>query len=329
MNVMVVGGAGYIGSHAAKQLIEKGHEVVVVDNLYRGHRKAVHPDATFYELNIAQRERMTEILKEHAIECVMHFSALTYVGESVDNPLSYYENNTSGTIALLQAMQTAGVKRFVFSSTCATYGEPDDVPITETMSQSPVSPYGWSKRFVEQILLDQVQADPEFAFCAPRYFNVAGAAADGSLGEDHEPETHLIPVILQTLLGQREKVVIFGTDYPTPDGTCVRDYVHVDDLVAAHIAAMEALEPGDARFYNLGIGKGYSVREILDAVERVTGMKIPIEFGERRPGDATTLFANPNKAATELNWTAKLGIDEIVATAWNWHKNHPNGYEDE
>ena len=230
---------------------------------------------------------MAELLVRYEVECVMHFAALAYVGESVTDPLAYYDNNTAGTISLLKAMHSEGVNRLVFSSTCATYGEPEGVPIVETMRQSPISPYGWSKWCVERILRDYSAANREFAFVAPRYFNVAGCASDGSLGEDHHPETHLIPVVLQALLGQREKVVVFGTDYPTPDGTCIRDYIHVEDLCEAHIVAMNALQPGDARFYNLGIGRGYSVKEVIDSVrardgqEGAGGIRSP---AARRPG---------------------------------------------
>ncbi len=327
MNVMVAGGAGYIGSHAVKMLIEAGHRVVAVDNLYRGHRQAVHPQAAFHQADIADVFEMAALLVRYEVECVMHFSALTYVGESVTEPLSYYDNNTAGTIGLLKAMDSEGVRRLVFSSTCATYGEPEGVPIVETMRQSPISPYGWSKWCVERILRDYAASKPDFAFVAPRYFNVAGAASDGSLGEDHRPETHLIPVILQTLLGQREKVVVFGTDYPTPDGTCIRDYIHVEDLCEAHIVAMNALRPGDARFYNLGIGRGYSVREVIESVERVTGGKVPVQYGPRRPGDPAALYANAQKIRDELGWQAcHTQIDDIVATAWNWFKEHPQGY---
>jgi UDP-glucose 4-epimerase len=329
MNVLVAGGAGYIGSHAVKLLHEKGHRVVAVDNLYRGHRQAVHPKAAFHEADIGDSAQMIELLSKYEIDCVMHFSALAYVGESVTEPLDYYENNTSGTVSLLKAMKTAGVKRFVFSSTCATYGEPEGVPIVETMRQSPISPYGWSKYFVERILVDYAASDPEFSFIAPRYFNVAGSAADGSIGEDHHPETHLIPVILQTILGQREKLTVFGTDYPTPDGTCIRDYIHVEDLCEAHIVAMSALKPGMAKFYNLGIGTGYSVRQIIDSAERVTGCKLKVEYGPRRPGDPAALYANASRIAKELGWTARYtDIDATVATAWNWYKNHPHGYGD-
>ncbi len=329
MNVMVAGGAGYIGSHAVKQLIEAGHRVVAVDNLFRGHASAVSPRAAFEKIELADTAALTEQLGRHEIDCVMHFAALAYVGESVTEPLTYYDNNTAGTVSLLQAMQAAGVKRFVFSSTCATYGEPETTPIVETMRQQPINPYGWSKWCVERILKDYAASDPEFAFTALRYFNVAGAAADGSLGEDHEPETHLIPVVLQAALGQRDNVTVFGTDYPTPDGTCIRDYIHVEDLCAAHIVAMNALQPGDTRFYNLGIGKGYSVKEVLEAAGRVTAAKIPVVYGARRPGDPAVLFADASKIREELGWSAQYtDIDRITATAWQWIKNHPDGYGD-
>lgn len=324
---MVAGGAGYIGSHAVKQLIETGHKVLVVDNLYRGHVEAVHPKAQFLKIDLAETQALAEAMAKNSIDCVMHFAALAYVGESVTEPLSYYDNNTAGTISLLKAMKQSNVKRLVFSSTCATYGEPEGTPIVETMRQSPINPYGWSKWCVERILRDYSAADPAFSFVAPRYFNVAGAAADGTLGEDHYPETHLIPVLLLAILGKRDKVTVFGTDYPTPDGTCIRDYIHVEDLCAAHIEAMIALKPGDARFYNLGIGKGYSVKEVIESAERVTGKKVPLEYGARRPGDPAELFANADKIRKELGWSAKyVKIDDIVSTAWNWHKNHPNGY---
>ena len=327
MQVMVAGGAGYIGSHAVKQLIEAGHQVVVVDNLFRGHRQAVHPQAKFYPLHLSDTRALADLLHKHSVDCVMHFAALAYVGESVADPLAYYDNNTAGTISLLEAMKEAGVTRLVFSSTAATYGEPTATPIVETMRQEPINPYGWSKWCVERILRDYAAADPQFGYAALRYFNVAGAAADGSLGEAHEQETHLIPVVLQAALGRREKVTVFGTDYPTPDGTCIRDYVHVEDLCAAHIAAIEALRPGDTRFYNLGIGRGYSVKEVLDAANRVTGRKIPVDYGPRRPGDPAVLYASADKIRVELGWSARYTqIDPIVASAWNWHQRHPEGY---
>jgi UDP-glucose-4-epimerase GalE len=329
MNIMVVGGAGYIGSHAVKQLIEAGHQVAVVDNLSRGHRRAVHPAAAFHQADLAQTQVLADLLARHATDCVMHFSALAYVGESVTDPLAYYHNNTGGTISLLAAMRAAGVARFVFSSTCAVYGQPEAVPIVETMRQEPLSPYGWSKWCVERVLRDYAAAEPRFGFAALRYFNVAGAAADGSLGEDHRPESHLIPLVLRTALGLRERIEVFGTDYPTPDGTCIRDYIHVDDLCRAHLAAMHALGPGDARFYNLGIGRGYSVREVIDAAGRVTGRQIPVAYGPRRPGDPAALWANAALIRRELGWSARYTeIDAIVASAWSWHQAHPRGYED-
>jgi UDP-glucose 4-epimerase len=327
MNVMVAGGAGYIGSHAVKQLLDAGHKVVAVDNLFRGHAQAVDRRATFRKIDLAETDALAKALAEEAVDCVMHFAALAYVGESVSDPLAYYDNNTSGTVSLLKAMKAVGVKRLVFSSTCATYGEPEATPIVETMRQSPISPYGWSKWCVERVLRDYAAADRDFSFVALRYFNVAGAAADGSLGEDHDPETHLIPVLLLTALGQREKTTVFGEDYPTPDGTCIRDYIHVEDLCAAHIVAMNALRAGDARFYNLGIGRGYSVKEVIDATRRVTGVDFRVEYGPRRSGDPAILFANADKICRELGWLARyVEIDAVVATAWNWLKHHPRGY---
>jgi UDP-glucose 4-epimerase len=328
MNIMVAGGAGYIGSHATKQLLDAGHRVLVVDNLYRGHRRAVDPRAVFHQADLAQTHILAELMAKHAIEAVMHFAALAYVGESVTDPLAYYKNNTAGTISMLMAMKEAGVRRFVLSSTAATYGEPQEVPIAETMRQEPINPYGWSKWCIERVLRDCTAADPSFAFVALRYFNVAGTAADGSLGEDHDPETHLIPAILLAALGRREKITVFGTDYPTPDGTCIRDYIHVEDLCAAHIVALAALRPGDMRFYNLGIGKGYSVREVLDSARRVTQRDIPVEYGPRRPGDPAVLYSSPEKIHRELGWKARYQeIDPIVETAWKWFLAHPRGYE--
>jgi UDP-glucose 4-epimerase len=327
MNVLVAGGAGYIGSHAVKQLIQAGHRVVAIDNLYRGHRQAVHPRAVFEKVDLAETGRMAELMRAHQIECVMHFAALAYVGESVTQPLAYYENNTAGTVRLLEAMRLAGVKRLVFSSTCATYGEPEQVPIVETLRQEPINPYGWSKWCVERVLKDYLAADAEFSFVALRYINVAGSARDGSLGEDHDPETHLIPVLLLAALGKRPPVTVFGTDYPTPDGTCIRDYIHVEDLCDAHILAMQTQRPGQGLFFNLGIGRGYSVREVIEAAGRVTGLQIPVAYGDRRPGDPAVLYANADKIRQAFNWTARYtDIDQIIATAWNWFRQHPTGY---
>ncbi len=327
MNVLVTGGAGYIGSHAVKRLREAGHTVVVLDNLFRGHLAAVPSDVTFHEIDLRQMQAVAEVLEQHKIDCVMHFAALAYVGESVTQPLRYYDNNTAGSISLLEAMDRAGVRRLVFSSTCATYGQPDTMPLTEDLPQSPINPYGWSKLFVERILRDYAAANPDFAFAALRYFNVAGCASDGSLGEDHDPETHLIPVMINAALGKVEKVTVFGDDYDTPDGTCIRDYIHVEDLVDAHVAVMDALKPGDTRFYNLGIGRGRSVKELIEAAKRVTGVDFKVEMGPRRPGDPPRLFADASKIAHELGWQARVReIEPMIETAWRWFRAHPNGY---
>jgi len=328
MNVLVTGGGGYIGSHAVKQLREAGHEPVVLDDFSRGHREAVPPDVAVEELSPNQTEAITNALVYHRIDCVMHFAALAYVGESVQEPLRYYQNNTAGTISLLQAMQAAGVERFVLSSTAATYGEPERVPITEEEPQRPINPYGWSKLFVEQVLRDTGQANGRFGFASLRYFNVAGCDPDGTVGEDHEPETHLIPVLLEVALGKREKIFVHGDDYDTSDGTCIRDYIHVTDLVRAHIVVMEALQDGDQRFYNLGIGEGKSVWELVEAARQVTGQPIPAEVGPRRPGDPPVLYADPSRIQRELGWEAQYtGVTTMIETAWRWFRNHPDGYE--
>ena len=322
MNVLVTGGAGYIGSHAVKLLLATGHTPVVLDNLSYGHRWAVPESVPFYQVDLAETAKIADILRTHEIDSVMHFAALIAVGESVQKPLLYYRNNTAGAISLLEAMETVGVKKFVFSSTAATYGEPEETPIFETTKQQPINPYGRSKWFVEQILKDKLAADPTFGFTIFRYFNVAGAAKDGTLGEDHFPETHLIPLVLFAALGKRDAITVFGTDYPTPDGTCIRDYVHVEDLVAAHVLAIESIRPSEGRFYNLGIGRGYSVKEILDAAKKVTGRDIPTKYGPRREGDPSKLYANSEKAQKELGWKpVYTEPEEIIETAWNWHRN--------
>jgi len=328
MNILITGGAGYIGSHAVRQLRSAGHEVVVLDNLVTGHREAVPNDVPFYHYDLAQTGPITELLVKHRIEGVMHFAAFALVGESVRLPLMYYANNTAGTISLLTAMKTAHVKKFVFSSTAATYGEPEEVPIYETTPQNPINPYGRSKWFVEQLLFDEAYSDPSFAFTIFRYFNVAGATIDGTIGEAHVVETHLIPNILFAAMGKKDKISVFGTDYPTPDGTCIRDYVHVDDLVNAHLSAMTTLASGDAQVFNLGSGCGYSVREMLEAVKVVTQREIPTEYVERREGDPAVLLANPDRAKRELGWNPKYtDMKDIVETAWRWHTSHPNGYK--
>ena len=327
MNIAVLGGAGYIGSHAVKLLAERGHRVTAVDNLVNGHRAAVDAAARLVVLDAGDTAGLTAVLKAEKIEAVMHFAASAYVGESVRNPRLYYRNNVANTVRVLDAMHLAGVSRLVFSSTCATYGEPGKVPITEEAPQHPISPYGRSKHMVEQMLLDTARAE-NLAFAAPRYFNVAGAALDGTLGEDHRPETHLIPIVLQTALGQHEQVDIYGADYPTPDGTCVRDYIHVWDLVEAHLVLLENLQPGRGLFYNLGVGRGYSVREIIDACHRVTGRNIPTRLVARRPGDPPVLYAAPERMFKDFGWKARITeLDSIIASAWRWLRNHPRGYQ--
>jgi len=319
MNVLVTGGAGYIGSHAVKQLLAAGYQPIVLDNLSNGHRRAVPESVPFYQTDLSETDKIVEILRKHEIGIVMHFAALIAVGESVARPLLYYRNNTAGAVSLLDAMDVAGVKKFVFSSTAATYGEPEDTPIFETARQLPINPYGRSKWFVEQILQDKLAADPAFGYTVFRYFNVAGAAKDGSLGEKHEPETHLIPLVLLAALGKRDAITVFGTDYPTPDGTCLRDYIYVEDLVDAHILAINVTQSGYGRCYNLGIGHGYSVQEILDAAKKVTGRNIPTIYGPRREGDPARLYANSDKAQKELGWKPKYTRpEEIIETAWNW-----------
>ncbi len=327
MNVLVTGGAGYIGSHAVQRLIADGHTVVVMDNLYRGHQAAVPPEVAFVEGDLHDFDKLVEIFRGYAIECVMNFAALTYVGESVEQPLSYYHNNTAGVLCLLRAMAEVGVNKIVHSSTAATYGEPPEMPITEETRQQPINPYGMSKLMVETILKDTAAANPDFAFACPRYFNVAGCDPEARIGEDHTPETHLIPVLLEAATGKREKAYIFGTDYPTPDGTCIRDYVHVVDLIDAHVLLMNALKPGDQRFYNLGIGNGMSVRQIVDAVKKVTGVDFTVEIGDRRAGDPPSLYADPRKIKDDLGWEAKItDVETMVADAYRWFKANPKGY---
>jgi len=330
MNVLVAGGAGYIGSHTVKRLKEAGHAPVIYDNLSRGHRAAVEIlNVPFINADLNDRPALTGALRQHKIDTVMHFAAYAYVGESVDKPLMYYQNNVATTISVLQTMQEVGVERFVFSSTCAVYGDPDKIPITEEEKKAPVSPYGRSKLQVEQILQDTPLGWKSFRFAALRYFNASGCAMDGSLGEDHDPETHLIPVVLQTIQGVRLEMSVFGTDYPTKDGTNVRDYIHVDDLADAHIAAMEKLKAGEPIFCNLGTGNGFSVREIIQAAEKATGKKVNVKYGPRRAGDAIALYADASKAKRVLGWEAKHKDPEsIIRSAWNWFSKHPKGYGD-
>jgi UDP-glucose 4-epimerase len=325
VNVLVVGGAGYIGSHAVRLLTRAGHKTWVYDNLVFGHPQAA-PAGMLIEGDLQDRRRLVSVLREHEIEAVMHFAAFAFVGESVVDPAKYYQNNVVGSLNLLEAMREAGVLKIVFSSTTATYGEPDVMPITEDVPQRPINPYGFSKLVVEQALADYALAY-EFSYAALRYFNAAGASPAGDIGEDHDPETHLIPLVLQVALGQRSHITIFGDDYPTPDGTCIRDYVHVDDLATAHLAALEQLGPGVMLKLNLGTGRGASVREVIEACRRVTGHSIPAEVGLRRPGDPPELVADSTRAQTTLSWRPQYtDIESIVRTAWGWHSKHPRGF---
>ena len=326
MNVLVVGGAGYIGSHAVALLIDAGHSVWVYDNLSRGHREAL-PAGLLVEGELTDREKLAATLRDKKIDAVMHFAAFALVNESVNDPALYYQNNVVAAIALLEAMREADVKKIVFSSTTATYGEPEIVPIPETTPQRPINPYGFTKLVIEQALADYAAAYG-FAYAALRYFNAAGARPDGTIGEDHDPESHLIPIVLQVALGQREHITVFGDDYPTPDGTCIRDYIHVDDLGDAHLRALERLEPGKGLCVNLGTGRGTSVREIIQACREVTGHPIPEVMGQRRAGDPPELIADARLAKELLGWTPKyMSVRPIVETAWAWHQSHPNGYQ--
>ena len=326
MNVFVTGGAGYIGSHVVRLLAEAGHRVRVYDNLSEGHRAAV-PAGALFEGDLMDEARLVEGLSG-GFDCVMHFAAHCYVGESMENPEKYYRNNVIGSLRLAAAMRQAGVGRIVFSSSAATYGNPVRTPIPEDHPQDPINAYGQTKLDFEHVLKYYAGAYG-LGFAALRYFNAAGAAPDARIGEDHDPETHLVPIVLQVALGQRKNVAIFGTDYPTPDGTCVRDYIHVYDLAQAHILAMEAIEPGKGLAFNLGNGSGYSVREVIETARRVTGRKIPVKEGPRRAGDPPTLVASSEKIIRGLGWKPKFPqLQEIVETAWRWHRAHPDGYGD-
>ncbi|MGB2986138.1 MAG: UDP-glucose 4-epimerase GalE [Phycisphaerae bacterium] len=327
MNVFVTGGAGYVGSHCVRGLCDGEHSVVVYDNLTRGHRESVDPRATLIIGDLGDAALLDRTFTEGSFDAVMHFAAYAEVGESVEEPLRYYRNNIVNTVSLLEAMYAHGIKKLVFSSTCATYGIPAAVPITEDMPQRPINPYGRTKLAIEWALRDSAGAWG-LAATALRYFNAAGAAADGRIGEDHEPESHLIPRVLNVALGQTEKIKIFGLDYPTPDGTCVRDYVHVDDLSSIHRIAIETQVDGRFRCYNVGTGQGVSVKEVIEAAREVTGHKIPASPAPRREGDPSELYADPTLVSTELGWQPKYtDIRRTIETAWNWHRKHPNGYK--
>ncbi len=331
MAILVLGGAGYIGSHMVDRLIEKGEEeVVVVDSLVTGHRAAVHPSAKFYQGDLADREFMSMVFGENPdVDAVIHFAAYSLVAESMKKPLKYFDNNTAGMIKLLEVMSEFGVKYIVFSSTAATYGIPNEIPIKETTPQRPINPYGESKLMMETIMKWSDRAYG-IKFVPLRYFNVAGAKPDGSIGEDHSPETHLLPIILQVAQGVREKIMIFGDDYNTPDGTNVRDYVHPFDLADAHLLALNYLRQGNpSTAFNLGSSTGFSNLQILEAARKVTGQKIPAEKAARRSGDPDTLIASSEKAREVLGWKPQFDdIEKIIASAWAWHSSHPKGYDD-
>jgi len=326
MNILVTGGAGYIGSIVAEELIREGESVVVFDNLYTGHRAAVPPEAVFVEGDLADRAAVKAVFDTYEIDAVMHFASYTLVGESMEQPFKYLGDNVTNGLNLLQEAVAHGVRRFILSSTANLFDQPERMPIDEEERIVPGSPYGESKHILERILhwMDRIFG---FRYAALRYFNAAGASPTGERGEDHDPETHLIPRVLQVALGQRDKIVIFGDDYPTRDGTCVRDYIHVVDLAQAHILALRALDQG-SRTYNLGNGRGFTVKEVIETCREVTGHPIPAEVGPRRPGDPAILVASSEKIRRELGWEPKYpDLHTIVEHAWEWHRTHPHGYE--
>ncbi|NBH40911.1 UDP-glucose 4-epimerase GalE [Ligilactobacillus murinus] len=330
MSVLVLGGAGYIGSHTVDRLVDQGQDVVVVDSLVTGHRAAVNDKAKFYQGDLADQDFMRKVFTENPeIDAVIHFAAYSLVAESMKKPLKYFDNNTAGMIKLLEVMNEFDIKNIVFSSTAATYGIPEKMPIMESDPQDPINPYGESKLMMEKIMR---WADEAYGtkFVALRYFNVAGAKPDGSIGEDHGPETHLIPIVLQVAQGKRDKLQIFGDDYNTPDGTNVRDYVHPFDLADAHILAVDYLRKGnESNAFNLGSSTGFSNLEIVEAARKVTGKEIPAEIAPRRGGDPDSLIASSDKAREILGWKPKFdNIERIIETAWAWHSSHPNGYDD-
>lgn len=329
MKILVLGGAGYIGSHTVYALEEAGHDVVIADNLATGHVQAVHPKAKFYQGDIHDFDFLCKLFEAEKVDVVIHFAAFSLVGESVTNPLKYYDNNLCGTKVLLDAMVHCGVDKIVFSSTAATYGEPRSVPILESDPTEPTNPYGETKLAMEK-MFKWVGAAHGIRFVSLRYFNACGAHMSGKIGEAHNPETHLIPIVLQVPNGQRDHVSIFGDDYPTRDGTCVRDYIHVTDLASAHILAAEYLmNGGENNVFNLGNGVGFTVKEIIDTAEKVVGKPIKCEMAARRAGDPAQLVASSEKAKTVLGWKPKYDdIETIIGSAWNWHKEHPHGYED-
>jgi len=326
LNILVTGGAGYVGSHCVRGLCDDGQAVTVYDNLSTGHRAAVDARAALIVADLADPPKLSQVLAAGGFEAVMHFAASAEVGESVQNPLFYYRNNVANSLNLLEAMKNHGVKKMVFSSTCATYGIPHSVPISEDMPQSPINPYGRTKLCIEWMLRDSAAAWG-LGSTALRYFNAAGAASDASIGEDHDPESHLIPRVLGVALGKSEGVRIFGVDYDTPDGSCIRDYIHVEDLSCVHGLALQTLEEGQFRAYNVGTGQGVSVKELIEAAREVTGQDIPATPSPRREGDPPELYADPTKVSTELGWQPKFGeIRRTIESAWAWHRAHPDGF---
>ncbi|MCB0742381.1 MAG: UDP-glucose 4-epimerase GalE [Ignavibacteriae bacterium] len=321
MKILVTGGAGYIGSHFVKILNDKNINVVVLDNLSRGHREAVPQNVTLEVVDLLDYEKLNATLKKYNFDAIVHFAAFAYVGESVENPVLYYQNNVVGSFNLLKACVENNIKKFVFSSTCSLYGNPETVPISESQKTNPINPYAQTKLIIENMLSDFDKAYG-LKYVVLRYFNAAGDDFTGSIGESHEPEPHLIPIVINTALGSREKVLIFGNDYKTKDGTCVRDYIHINDLGDAHLRALEYLNKnGESDIFNLGTGDGYSVNEIIETAEKITNLKIKKEIAPRREGDPATLVADNQKAKTKLGWTPKHNLEEIISSAYNWHKN--------
>lgn len=328
MSILVLGGAGYIGSHTVYELVAKGEDVVVVDNLETGHIEAVHPEARFYQGDIRDREFIDSVFEKENIDAVIHFAANSLVGESMTNPLKYYDNNVNGTKVLLESMIAHNVKKIVFSSTAATYGEPENIPILESDKTCPTNAYGETKLSMEK-MMKWTDVAHGLKYVALRYFNACGAHESGQIGEAHAPETHLIPLILQVPLGKREFISIFGEDYDTEDGTCIRDYIHVTDLAQAHILAVKyLLEGNESNTFNLGNGVGFSVKEVIETAKKATGLPIAAKVAERRAGDPARLVASSEKARKVLGWNPEhADLEEIISSAWKWHSTHPNGFE--
>jgi len=327
MSILVCGGAGYIGSHAVHQLVLKNEDVVIVDNLQTGHLDAVNPKAKFYQGDIRDAAVLDKIFTENKIDAVIHFAANSLVGESMEKPLLYFNNNVYGMQVLLEAMVRHHIDKIVFSSTAAVYGEPKRVPIMEDDETNPTNTYGETKRTMEK-MMKWVNLANGIRYVSLRYFNAAGALDDGSIGEDHKVETHLIPLILQVPLGKRDHITVFGDDYDTPDGTCLRDYIHVIDLADAHVLALNYLRSGgESNIFNLGNGRGFSVKEMIEAAKAATGREIKVEIGARRPGDPAQLIASSDKARKVLGWNPRYtDVKDVIGTAWTWHRSHPNGY---